>query len=871
MSSKVYHENLLPQILSEFLTRCIENNPTIDLLKMERNIDILKKSIEELTPKNYNRIGKIPSMKDGLFLKLNITDKSNFIDKDINIYFNGVITILQDGDVTKHYDIYAEIIIPKTFIMQQGRKTPVIIACTEDTYTVFKAFITRIVTYNGEYYIQFQFPYITDQIDEAQDIDIRVYVENDQLTLDLPSDPSAVSVESVCKEVPFGATPNHDPITNADKIVRSDIVRYLTISDTDHIIEDLEKTDPQHLIFRKENYPTDPTLPPDQQPTPNMTTLTIKYNDSIIWTKDYEVNSEVNEDEIVLSPLEGYTLEGIYDKPLTDDSKEKITYPIIMDQSKVFYANYIAANVIRYRRAAMSVNDMTPMSLSLEPDFYEFYTKDEFLQAFSELSKKYNLDLKHITFSLHFNDFSYLFKGIYLQSFPKIIVNSNYLDCTNMCEDMILFDSTNFKDFIDQIQSLDNVIYNETFKFLKLYDNPKYAGILKNPIRIVFKNKYNEVIKTIIHNKAETLNLCSYIQHEKYESAFLDIEMTQLIAKPISLSVFHPDELTFYLKEYDKPPYFINTPSDLAELQEKLLDDKFQIQDEVLVFSPNFDSPFILKTHNLPKSVYFMANKITSETSHHLINWCFLTGGLKAFDTYFNMIYDITELNLFASCIDEKPALLDFILAPVQNIIQLRNTFGLNIKVLHALGTFNNLQAVKNIFRCIEFPEILDGCQQLTDIDGLFYNLYDPSVDYITYHKIKHIPVKADSIIYKVDVDASENISPFKLEEFDHVLLLGDLIKLYNLIHPDTLNNPQFRWNNQKYKFTFKAYNFNFNVNGFLEVEFTKELTMHELIMLVHTKELHLPEIPSNVTFLSKDFDNDINKMFNEFTIICKK
>ena len=869
MSSKVYHETLLPKILSNLLVHFLESNPTIDPLKMEQNINILKEKVAELTPKDYNRLGKIQSMKDGLFLKLNVTDKVNFIDKDIKIYFNGVITILQDGDTTRHYDIYSEIIIPQTFINQQGRKAPVVITCTEDTYMLFKAFTTRIVTYNGEYYIQLQFPYVSDQVDEAQDIDIRVYVENNQLTLDLPEDPSAVSVEASCKEIPFGATPNHDPITDADKIVRSDIIRYLTISDTDHIVEDLQKTDPQHLIFRKENYPTDPTLPPDQQPTPNMTTLTVKYNDSIIWTRDYELNSVVNDGDIVLSSLEGYTLEGIYDKPLTDGTKQKIIYPITMDQSKVFYANYVVAT-LRASRSTLVISDESSMNLPLEPDFYEFYTKDEFLQAFSDLSKKNNLDLGHITFSLHFSDFSYLFKGIYLQSFPKIIVNSNYLDCTNMCEDMILFDSTNFKDFIDQIQSLDNVIYDDTFRHLKLYNDSKYAGILKNPIRITFKNKYNELIKSVIHNKTEVLNLCSYIPHEKYESTYLDMELTQPIAKPIQLSAFHPDELIFYLKEYDNTPLIIKNSNDLAALQNNLLDKSYPIEDKVLIFSPEFKQPFKLKTYRLPKSVYFMVNKLI-EKPIHLIEWEFINGGLHYFDTYFNMIYDITHLDRFATSLNEYRTILDFAQAPVQNIESLTNTFGEGVYLQFSLHIFSGLKKIKNLFRYPQ-ADILYNISNITSIDSLYYNLYDPESEYITYPKIEYDKIKlVDPIFYLVDVNTDDKISKFKLEEFENVILLGDLIKLYNLIHPDTLSNPNFKWNQRKYKFTFKSFNFNFNVNGYLEVEFTRELTIHELIRLVYLKDMKLPEIPANVQFLSSDLDNDINKMYHEFTIVCKK
>lgn len=871
MASRVYHETLLKKILSELLVGNIESNPTVDIVSLDRKVTLLNKQIQTLIPKEYNRRGKITSMLDGLFLKLNVTDKADFIDKDIKITLNGVITLLQDGDVTKYYDIYTEMIIPQTFITQQGRKTPVIITSTEDTFLLFRAFITRIVTYNGEYYIQIQFPHITQAIDEAQDIDVCVYIENDQLTIDMPEDPSAVAIESTCKEIPFGSTPNHDPILNADQIVRSDIVRYLTITDTDHYMEDLTQTDPQHLIFRKENYPTDPTLPPEQQPIPDMVSLSIKYNDSIIWVQDYSIGSMVNEGDIDISPLEGYLLEGLYDKPLTDDTKQRIEYPVTLNESKVYYANYVLINNVRSMKTRLKGDE----SDVIIDNSYECNTRDEFIQKLEHISNLNNGDLKSYSFILNFiSDLSNIFKNKSFQSFPKIIINSDYLDCSNMCENLILKDSTNFKDFINQIQSLDNVIYQDTFKNIQLLDDKVYEGILKNPIRITLKNKYDLLVKTFLYDRTQILNLCSYIQYEKYEGVYLDIAMSQEITGPLTLSKHHPDELVFYVKEYTNPVYFIKTAEDLVILQNNLLDVDYPIENQHLVFSPEFNTSFSLNTYKLPKTVYFMINK-TLEKPVHLIEWCLLKGGVYHFDTYFNRIYDITYLGKFIKCIDQTIAELDFMNAPVQNITTLEQTFGINIKLNSSLSIFHNLKTIINLFRYPQSESILNQTK-IECISGLYYNIYDESKEVVVYPSVNIPNNNTNNILYRINAFTDDHISKFKLIDYNHIDLQGYLIDIYKLIDKETLTNTEFIWNKQKILFTFKALNLNFNVNGYLEVEFEKELSIYEFIQLVYLREIKIPEISESVMFLSTNIsDNNIkttiNRMLTERIIVCKK
>lgn len=433
--SRVYKDDVVQKLINEVLIHFTNTDPAISILDIKLLQDKLGKDLEALKPKEYTKVSKIASLMNGIFIKLNVQNILDFKDEEIKLTINGVIPIIYNEDTqeTRYYDIYTKMVIPKLFVSGQGHKAPVIIASTEDAYELFKYYIGTLVTYNGDLYINIKFPYVTEVVDEAQDLDLTLYSLNDKITLEDPEDPKAIIVEFENEQHFVGSVPNHDPIVDADKLVRSDILRYAVVTDTKNIAEVLKNSTPQDLLLVKEVYNENPTLPPDQQPVPDFTSLVIKYNNSVIWTKDYTLNAVVNRNDITLTEIAGFTLAGIYDKPESDPSKQLVNFPVTMNETKVFYAVYTKNT--RTRGKATSFRRVRRS----EPINHEYFeSKDEFMQKRSEFLIEHNYDLSNITlvFGDTVTDLSNLFKGQPLVGLPKWIIAPNVENLSGLFADI---------------------------------------------------------------------------------------------------------------------------------------------------------------------------------------------------------------------------------------------------------------------------------------------------------------------------------------------------------------------------------------------------------------------------------------------------
>lgn len=570
-SSKIYRDDVVQKALKEVLIHFLNEDPSININKLVTYVNKHESDIVELQPKDYYKYGKISSMLDGIFLKLNVQDILDFKDEEIDITINGVIPIIfnEDTQETRWYDIYVRIIIPKLFVSGQGHKAPVILTATEDSYELIKEYVARLVSYNGDLYIQIQLPYVTQEVDEAQDLDLTVYSLNDKITIEVPEDPQALIVEFECQKHFIGSVPNHDPIINADKLVRSDVIRNAVVTDTKNISSILPISTPQDLLLVKEVYPENPTLPPDQQPIPDSATLAIKYNDSIIWTKDYPLNAIVNESDITLVPIEGYTLEGIYDKPESEPSRTKVTFPVTLDQTKVFYATYT-----KTRMKTFTADPTVFKVKSINHPTYYFESLDEFMQNRDNILAEHNNDLSDVVleFSDNVESLSHMFEGTSLEGFPRWIYCKNLKDASYMfaylkspvtkfnnelCESILA--NKNIKDFsymfsgivlakpteIKVVPSLAKL--DDAFKTVSITNKvdlpPESTGINTSRITIYLNNevKYNFMVE-----KGHIIDPCDYLE-DLHEGLYVDQDLKYRVNRPFRINM----DIELYIKPLD--------------------------------------------------------------------------------------------------------------------------------------------------------------------------------------------------------------------------------------------------------------------------------------------------------------------------------
>lgn len=607
--SKVYSDNTIQKLMNEILIHFSNVDPSISLLDLKLILEKHTSDLEALKPKDYTKKSKIASLMNGIFIKLNVQNILDFTDEEIELTINGVIPIIYNEDTqeTRYYDIYSRIVIPKLFVSGQGHKAPVIITSTEDTYELFKYYIGSLVTYNGDLYINIKFPYVTEKVDEAQDLDLTMYSLNDKLTLEEPEDPKATITEFENTQHFFGSVPNHDPIVDADKLVRSDILRYAVVTDTKNIGEVLKKSTPQDLLLVKEVYNENPTLPPDQQPTPDFASLVIKYNDSIIWTKDYALNSVVNRNDIVLTEINGFTLQGIYDKPESDPNKQPVNFPVTMNETKVFYAVYtkntrhIERNV-SFRRVRRSTPSNT--------EYFE--SKDEFMQKRSEFLIKHNYDLSNITlvFGDTVTDLSNLFKGQPLIGLPKWITAPNVENLSGL-----------FADIPTQVSKFNLHLIHSILNKTNGFENVKNISYLLNNINLISKV---ELYLADIENTYMALHTESVINVENLpaQTTGLKIYSITLVkddkpAKIINLlenAVFDP---SIFLNELDEGLY-------IDPNLEYRANNKFKVTQDVTLYIKSLKS--------LNKQIYYIdsevsVNDLIKKTNGNLSDYILIVRG----------------------------------------------------------------------------------------------------------------------------------------------------------------------------------------------------------------------------------------------------
>ena len=582
MSSRIYNDQVVQEVLKEVLIHFYNEDPSINITELKQYIDKHENDIVGLQPKEYTKHGKIPSLLDGIFIKLNIQDKLDFIDEEIEITINGVIPIIYNEETqeTRYYDIYTRMVIPKLFVNGQGHKAPVIITSTEDSFELIKEYVGQLVTYNGDYYINIKLPYATEEVDEAQDLDLTVYSLNDKITLETPEDPKAVIVDFECIKHFFGSVPNHDPIIDADKLVRSDIIRNAVVTDTKNIGNILPNSIPSDLLLVKEVYPENPTLPPDQQPIPDSATLAIKYNDSIIWTKDYTLNAIVNESDIVLTPIQGFTLEGLYDKPESDPTRVKVTFPITMNETKVLYATFTNTRIRSF------TSDPTVFKVkSINHNTESFSSLDEFMQKREELLAKYNNDLSTVVleFSDNVESLSHMFDSTSLEGFPRWIYCKNLKDVSYMfanlkspvtkfnnelCESIL--SNTNIEDFSYMFANIIlaeptkiNVVPSSakleaTFKttsIINKLDLPSESTGMKTHKVVIYLN--NNAIYNFMVESGCLVDPCDYLE-DLDEGLYIDKDLKYRINRPFRVNM----DIELYIKSIDiNDPYVVSIHS----------------------------------------------------------------------------------------------------------------------------------------------------------------------------------------------------------------------------------------------------------------------------------------------------------------------
>ena len=336
--SRVYRDHIMQKQFKDILSPLMAHrNAYKDSSYFKFFIDELMKETLKLQPKVLRKISQIPSMVDGLWIK------TNFPAAPSNDYKEANTIVEIKGPITfggKNYSIFTQIIFPLEFQYEQGKLLPVCAFASHDTKELFKTFRVALIKVNGVYYIKIELPHVTEDLDEAQEIYYEVYSENEGFELETPVGAQELIFKS--EEILFGAVADHDAIPDTDKIVRSDTIKWLVVTEQDKYDEMVKnnQTKNDELYHVKEEYIENPTLPPTEQPRPDRVSLAVKYNDAYIWTKDYDIDTQVPESDIQLPSILGYKFKEFRTKPLGQDGSEVVTFPLLLNETKVIYAIY---------------------------------------------------------------------------------------------------------------------------------------------------------------------------------------------------------------------------------------------------------------------------------------------------------------------------------------------------------------------------------------------------------------------------------------------------------------------------------------------------------------------------------------------------
>lgn len=336
--SKVYRDHIIQKQFKDILSPLMAHrNTSKDSSYYKFFIDALIQETLRLQPKVLRKISQIPSMVDGLWIKTTFPAAPSHDYKETNtlIEIKGPITF---GG--KNYSIFTQIAFPLEFQYKQGKLLPVCTFASHDTKELFKSFKVALIKVNGVYYIKIELPHVTEEVDEAQEIYYEVYSENEGFELETPVGTQELIFKS--DEILFGAVADHDAIPNTDKIVRSDTIKWLVVTDQDKYDEMVKnnQTKNDELYHVKEEYIENPTLPPTEQPRPDRVSLAVKYNDAYIWTKDYDIDTQVPQSDIQLPSILGYKFKEFRTKPLGQDGSTVVTFPLLLNETKVIYAIY---------------------------------------------------------------------------------------------------------------------------------------------------------------------------------------------------------------------------------------------------------------------------------------------------------------------------------------------------------------------------------------------------------------------------------------------------------------------------------------------------------------------------------------------------
>lgn len=336
--SNVYRDHVIQKQFKDILTPLIgHRNPAKDSSYYKFFIDRLIEETLKLQPKDLRKISYIPSMIEGLWIKTTFpaSPSANYKEANTVVEIKGPISY---GG--KNYSIFAQIIFPLEFQYKQGKLLPVCVFASKDTKELLKSFRVALIKVNGIYYIKIELPHVTEAVDEAQEIYYEVYSENEGFELETPVGAQELIFKS--EEILFGAVADHDAVPDTDKIVRSDTIRWLVVTEQDKYDEMVRngQTKSDELYHVKEEYIENPTLPPTEQPRPNRVSLAVKFNDAYIWTKDYDIDTQVPVTDIVLPPILGYKFKEYRTKPLGQDGSTVVTFPLLLDETKVIYAIY---------------------------------------------------------------------------------------------------------------------------------------------------------------------------------------------------------------------------------------------------------------------------------------------------------------------------------------------------------------------------------------------------------------------------------------------------------------------------------------------------------------------------------------------------
>lgn len=336
--SRVYRDHVIQKQFKDILAPLMAHRNTAkDSSYYNFFIDRLIEETIKLQPKVLRKTKSIQSMVEGLWIKTNFPASPSISFKEANTYIEIKGTANYNN---RTYSLFTQIVFPLEFQYKQGKLLPVCTFASKDTKELLKSFVVALIKINGVYYIKIELPHVNESIDAGQNAYYEVYSENEGFELETPIGAQELIFKS--GEILFGAVADHDAVPETDKLVRSDTIRWLVVIEQDKYDDMVKKglTKSDELYHVKEEYIENPTLPPTEQPRPNRVSLAVKFNDAYIWTKDYDINTQVPSSDITLPPILGYKFKEFRTKPLGHDGSAIVTFPLLLDETKVIYAIY---------------------------------------------------------------------------------------------------------------------------------------------------------------------------------------------------------------------------------------------------------------------------------------------------------------------------------------------------------------------------------------------------------------------------------------------------------------------------------------------------------------------------------------------------